>query len=106
MRNLQGCQVKGHEHGVDLDAAYLYLGQGRRRVVGEPADPLASVAVVEGVAPVGSREAQVSAGLHGGDILHSKGHSNDKSMMMHTLLAAFKNICSPKMACIFAFKRF
>ena len=48
---------------------YLNLGEGGRGVVGETADPLAGVSVVEGVTSVGRGQAQVPAGLHGWHVL-------------------------------------
>ena len=55
-----------------LPATHLYLGERGRGVVRQPADPLASVSVVERVASVGRRQAEVPARLHRRHVLQAE----------------------------------
>ncbi len=53
----------------------LYLRECGGRVVRQPADPVPGVSVVERVAAVRGGQAQVSASLHGGNILNAESIS-------------------------------
>ena len=53
-------------------ATHLYLGERGRGVVRQPAHPLAGVSVVERVASVGRRQAEVPARLHRRHVLQAE----------------------------------
>ena len=79
-----GAELEGASHVADDEEGVLNLGQGCRCVVGEPwtealtinffkalppAHAISSVGVIKGVTTIRCSEAEVSAGLHGGNVL-------------------------------------